>query len=827
MPLMRGYLLSKQFNDDINRDNPLGTGGVLLDAYAELMRMLWSGKKGYIVPIEFRRILGKCKEQFSTNEQQDAQEVLNELFDMLHEDGNRITKKPMVPPIEDAWKDNNTLPRISLEAWRRYMRRNQSVMASLSTGQIYNAVTCPVCNKTSSSFDTFNMLTCPIPSVSEIVFRVTLYRRSSRSNRSVVLGGGEKLKKDEGGDDDDEEGGEHDDNAKGEFYPPSQHLIAEQYAVTVPRMSDSGYLKLQLQNLCGINRERLTLCELVEDERGIAERPDVDAVYQQFFPCMELSDHDPSSKILGKNKSIMGTGEARTTSLVCYENTVNLKKTEFEFDEEEAMERIVAREVERDADNVLKRERSDVTEERRTRKLESWYAASFNRHFLLQYGSRDEGRVFDTDILVFTKSQSEKRWPENADDLNEKLVGLRLDYLDDKRVWLQASVTAVFEAEGALGDDSSEEEWSDGSAGGQNEGGRRRKRMRVRIHFDRLLAKWDREFGIEAFKSRRIMPLHTHSEPKNATFRLNLYHRCDGAEDQTLFGVQQFVTMQHEWSNCRAMAAVLVQLTRHVAEEGAEGGALKEAVDALLSADARFLAKMDVPAEWERVDVAADNKKLRKTMKEITKRLPFVVRIASNGNPMGGEGAGESNHNRYERGDDEEDEYRSGQEDTTEDERDEWERAGQGLQGGKSWAKESEEEELDYSLTRTVGNCLHPRLCIVVSWKGKVQGAKRGGSGVHSYAASQPGRSIQHTALTRPPFARRVGTSRPPFTSTRGARWRSGRRSGCWPRRRAGESKGGRAEEGARTGRAAAGGDSAAAASGTPAAAAAAGTPSH
>ena len=75
MPLMRGYMLGRQFSGDINRDNPLGTGGVLLEGYAELMSMLWMGKKGYLVPVEFRRILGKCKNQFATNEQQDAQEV--------------------------------------------------------------------------------------------------------------------------------------------------------------------------------------------------------------------------------------------------------------------------------------------------------------------------------------------------------------------------------------------------------------------------------------------------------------------------------------------------------------------------------------------------------------------------------------------------------------------------------------------------------------------------------------------------------------------------------------------------------------------------------
>ena len=311
MPLMRGYILGKQYlrNDDLNRDNPLGAGGVLLEGYAELQKQLWSGKQGYLVPSEFRRMLGKCNGQFSTNEQQDSQELLAWLLDMLHEDGNRVKNKPMVPPIEDAWMDANTLPRIALEAWRRYLRRNRSVVSSLCFGQIYNMVTCPVCNKTSSSFDPFSMLSVPIPTVSEMYFRVTVYRRISKTNMPGLVGG---------------------DAEDGEFVPPSQNLIAEQYAISVPKLSDAGYLKLQLQNLSGISRERLTLCELMDDNREIDEKKD--AAFQQFFAAMELDDKDPCSKILSKDKTVLGEGNARTTRLVCYESTVSRTNTPMRCD---------------------------------------------------------------------------------------------------------------------------------------------------------------------------------------------------------------------------------------------------------------------------------------------------------------------------------------------------------------------------------------------------------------------------------------------------------------------------------------------------------------
>ena len=39
---LREYLLNDQFRADINRKNPLGTGGELAEAFAQLLRQLWS-----------------------------------------------------------------------------------------------------------------------------------------------------------------------------------------------------------------------------------------------------------------------------------------------------------------------------------------------------------------------------------------------------------------------------------------------------------------------------------------------------------------------------------------------------------------------------------------------------------------------------------------------------------------------------------------------------------------------------------------------------------------------------------------------------------------
>jgi hypothetical protein len=85
MPLLRSYLLSGQFrrNGDLNRDNPLGTQGKVLEEFAELLRCMWSGKTGATQPLKFRSSLVRAKRRYNGTEQQDSQvshKVLQPIF---------------------------------------------------------------------------------------------------------------------------------------------------------------------------------------------------------------------------------------------------------------------------------------------------------------------------------------------------------------------------------------------------------------------------------------------------------------------------------------------------------------------------------------------------------------------------------------------------------------------------------------------------------------------------------------------------------------------------------------------------------------------------
>ena len=77
-------------------ENPLGMRGEIANAYAGLMHQMWSGKYSVISPRQFKTAVGRFAPQFSGYQQQDSQELMAFLLDGLHEDLNRIKKKPYI-----------------------------------------------------------------------------------------------------------------------------------------------------------------------------------------------------------------------------------------------------------------------------------------------------------------------------------------------------------------------------------------------------------------------------------------------------------------------------------------------------------------------------------------------------------------------------------------------------------------------------------------------------------------------------------------------------------------------------------------------------------
>ena len=142
---------------ELNPDNPLGMNGEVAKAFGTLIERIWAGGNQAVTPREFKQTLSKFAPAFSGWQQHDSQELLAFLLDGLHEDLNRIKKKPY-DEIPD-WEGGGDKEEMALAttSWELYKKRNDSVIVDLFQGQYRSRLTCPECGKVS---DLVHRTTC-------------------------------------------------------------------------------------------------------------------------------------------------------------------------------------------------------------------------------------------------------------------------------------------------------------------------------------------------------------------------------------------------------------------------------------------------------------------------------------------------------------------------------------------------------------------------------------------------------------------------------------------------------------------------------------------
>ncbi|XP_067248583.1 ubiquitin carboxyl-terminal hydrolase 15-like isoform X4 [Chanodichthys erythropterus] len=171
VPPLTEFFLKDKYQEELNEDNPLGMKGEIAKAYAELIKQLWSGKYSYVTPRPFKTQVGRFAPQFSGYQQQDSHELLAFLLDGLHEDLNRIRKKPYIQ-LKDA--DGRPDKVVAEEAWENHIKRNDSIIVDIFHGLFKSTLVCPVCAKISVTFDPFCYLTLPLPMKKERTLEVYL-----------------------------------------------------------------------------------------------------------------------------------------------------------------------------------------------------------------------------------------------------------------------------------------------------------------------------------------------------------------------------------------------------------------------------------------------------------------------------------------------------------------------------------------------------------------------------------------------------------------------------------------------------------------------------
>ena len=156
------YFLLNFYENDINQENRLGTGGQVVTIYRKLLDDLWLGDDDYINPNYFKRIFAHFVHKFSGYAQQDSNEFLIYLLDKIHEDLNTITVKPYIEM--EGKKPEQTDEEVSKIWWEKHLKRENSIIVDLFHGQFKSTISCNICHEVCVSFDSYMFISLPIPS---------------------------------------------------------------------------------------------------------------------------------------------------------------------------------------------------------------------------------------------------------------------------------------------------------------------------------------------------------------------------------------------------------------------------------------------------------------------------------------------------------------------------------------------------------------------------------------------------------------------------------------------------------------------------------------
>lgn len=136
------------YKEELNPDNPLGMHGQIAKSFGTTIEALWSPTHGAFSPRVLKQMTGRFAPQFAGYGQHDTQEFIAFLLDGLHEDLNRIQKKPYIEkPDWKAGGGDRELAELGRECWEGYKKRNDSVIVDLFQGQLRSTLICPECQK--------------------------------------------------------------------------------------------------------------------------------------------------------------------------------------------------------------------------------------------------------------------------------------------------------------------------------------------------------------------------------------------------------------------------------------------------------------------------------------------------------------------------------------------------------------------------------------------------------------------------------------------------------------------------------------------------------
>ena len=166
--LLTKYFLLDYYKEYINKDNPIGSQGEIVEKYSQLIHHIWYGNEECVSPIQFKNSFGKVYTAFRGSNQQDSQEFISYLLDSLHEDLNKVKNKPYINEKDiDSKLPDEEFYNIKKNI---YLCRNQSFIIDLFSGFFKSTLFCPEknCKNIKKSFEPFNMISLSLVNEAEI-----------------------------------------------------------------------------------------------------------------------------------------------------------------------------------------------------------------------------------------------------------------------------------------------------------------------------------------------------------------------------------------------------------------------------------------------------------------------------------------------------------------------------------------------------------------------------------------------------------------------------------------------------------------------------------
>jgi len=251
-PSLVDFFVDGDFTAEINPD-AYKSHGRIAQEFGNLVKEMWSERPHVVVPRRFKEAIGSYAPRFQGYAQQDSQELLACLLEGLHEDLNRVRKKPYDPnPVIGNGTDDEKKGR---DSWNKYRKREDSVIIDNIYGQIRSQVICPECGKYSVKFDPCGILQLPFPNNNSKLQVVTLVR----ADRKVP---------------------------------------ACMYSVSVPKNGSVMDLTEALASTAGVDARQLVVCEIYQSKvyKVFSGRHDLSSIMANdkifAFECPELACKD-------------------------------------------------------------------------------------------------------------------------------------------------------------------------------------------------------------------------------------------------------------------------------------------------------------------------------------------------------------------------------------------------------------------------------------------------------------------------------------------------------------------------------------------------------